>query len=161
MRRLLLGSTLAVAFVTLAFADDKGKAVTVKVPPLPPSTEELLVADLPSAAWVSAEKMGYPKGAEAALIGQDPGSTAPTVYVRTTAGYKLPSHWHVHTEYSTMIAGKGTFTVDGKPHLVTAGSYVVVPSRVKHEFSCDTGVPCVLVVRRSGPADINFVKPAK
>jgi quercetin dioxygenase-like cupin family protein len=137
---------------------DKGKPVTIKVPPLPPSTEDLLIADLAGAAWVGADKLGYPKGAEMAFIGQDPVSTGPTVYVKTVAGYHLPAHWHVHTEYTTMISGKGSFVVDGKPHAATAGTYVVVPGKVKHEFTCDAGAECVFVVRRSGPADVTWVK---
>jgi quercetin dioxygenase-like cupin family protein len=134
------------------------KTVKLKVPPLPPSTEDYLVAQLADARWVPAEKLDakLPAGAEVALIGAEPMSTGPTVYLRTKPGYKLPSHWHTHLEYTTMLAGKGTYVVDGKKTATAPGTYVVVPSRAKHEFTCDAGAECVFVVRRSGPTDYNW-----
>ena len=139
-------------------AADKGKAIEIKVPPLPPSTEDLLIADLAGAAWVSAEKVGYPKGAMMALIGQDPVTTGNTVYFKVPGGFKIPKHWHTHTEYLTLISGKATIIVDGKPHVLSPGSYVVFPSKQAHELACDAAAECVIVNRRSGPADINWVK---
>src|SRR2546429_9043429 len=87
------------------------KTVKLKVPPLPPSTDEYLVAQLADAKWMPAQKLDakMPPGAEVALIGADPVSTGPTTYVRTKAGYKLPAHWHTHLENPIMIAGKGTY----------------------------------------------------
>src|SRR2546430_11834786 len=91
------------------------KTVKLKVPPLPPSTDEYLVAQLADAKWVPAQKLDakVPAGAEVALIGADPMSTGATTYVRTKPGYHLPLHSHTHHEYATMIAGKGTYVVDG------------------------------------------------
>jgi quercetin dioxygenase-like cupin family protein len=143
-------------------AADKGKAVDIKVPPLPPSTEDLLMADLAGAAWVSAEIVGYPKGAMMALIGQDPVSTGMTVFFKVPAGFKIPKHWHTHTEYLTLVAGKATVTVDGKAHPMAVGSYVVFPSKLAHELVCDAGAECVIINRRSGPTDVNWVNaPSK
>ncbi|HXU72529.1 MAG TPA: cupin domain-containing protein [Polyangia bacterium] len=138
-----------------------GKQVTVKlkVPPVPPSTDEYLVAQLADAHWMSAQKLDakIPAGADVALIGADPMSTGVTMYLRTKPGYKLPLHWHIHHETDTMLSGKGTFVVDGKKIPAMVGTFVVVPSRAKHEFSCDSGADCVLIVRRSGPTDYNWV----
>ncbi|MGZ5252718.1 MAG: cupin domain-containing protein [Caldimonas sp.] len=137
----------------------KQTTVKLKVPPLPPSTDEYLVAQLADAPWVSAQKLDakMPPGAEVALIGADPVSTGPTTYVRTKAGYKLPLHWHTHLENTTMIVGKGTYVVEGKKIPVSPGTFVIVPSKAKHEFSCDAGAECVFVIRRSGPTDYNWV----
>lgn len=134
------------------------KTVKLKVPPLPPSTEDYLVAQLADAKWVPAEKLDakVPAGAEVALIGAEPMSTGATVYLRTKPGYKLPSHWHTHLEYSLMLAGKGTYVVEGKKTAAVPGTYVIVPSKAKHEFTCDAGAECVFVVRRSGPTDYNW-----
>src|SRR5262245_34237172 len=92
---------LMLAFSTVALAQkpaptDKGKPVTIKVPPLPPSVNDLLFADPAHAAWTPADKLGYPAGAQVALIGQDPVSTGPTMYMKASPGYKMPLHWHTH-----------------------------------------------------------------
>jgi len=128
------------------------------VPPLPPSTNELLFADEAHAAWAPAEKLGYPPGAQVALIGQDPVSTGPTVYVKTPAGYKMPLHWHTHGQHLFFVAGKATLTVDGKPHALEPGAYVSLPPKVQHQLDCAAGAECLLIVERSGPADVNWVK---
>lgn len=135
------------------------KPVKLKLPPLPPSTDDALVAQLADAHWVPAQKLErrLPPGAEIALIGADPVSTGPTVYLRMKPGYKLPPHWHMHVTWATMVAGKGAWTIARKRVPAVAGTFVVVPSRAPHEFSCDAGAPCVLVVRRSGPTEYNWV----
>jgi quercetin dioxygenase-like cupin family protein len=117
------------------------------------------VAQLADAKWVAADKLEpkVPRGAEVALIGADPVSTGPTTYLRTKPGYKLPLHWHIHHEYVTAISGKGVFTVDGKKIASSPGTYIVIPSRAKHDFACDGGAECVFVIRRSGPTDFNLV----
>jgi quercetin dioxygenase-like cupin family protein len=142
----------------LAVAQQKGKPVTVKVPPLPPSTTDLLFADPAHVAWVPSEKMGFAPGAQIALIGQDPVSTGPTTYVKAPAGYKFALHWHTHGEHLFFIAGKATLTVEGKPHTLEPGSYVSMPSKTKHELECAAGAECLFVVERSGPSDVNWVK---
>src|SRR6266568_3276578 len=83
-----------------ATATSGERTVKLKVPPLPPSTEDYLVAQLAEAKWIPAEKLDakMPPGAEVALIGADPMSTGPTVYLRTKPGYKLPLHSHTHLE---------------------------------------------------------------
>jgi quercetin dioxygenase-like cupin family protein len=135
------------------------KTVKLKVPPLPPSTDDFLVGQLADAKWVPAEKLDakLPAGAEIALIGADPTSTGPTVYLRMKPGYKLSQHWHTHAEQATMISGKGTYVVDGKKVPTGPGTFVNVPSKAKHEFSCDAGAECIFVVHRSGPTDYNWV----
>lgn len=156
---LLLGHC---AFAQKPAMAPSGKQATVKLkapPPLPPSTEAYLVAQLADAHWMSAQKLDakIPAGADVALIGADPMSTGVTMYLRTKPGYKLPPHWHIHLEYDVMLSGKGSFVVDGKKTPAVVGTLVIVPSRAKHEFSCDSGADCVLLVRRSGPTDYNWV----
>ena len=141
-----------------AFAQQKQQTVKLKVPPLPPSTEDSLTAQLADARWVPAEKLvpKMPPGAEIALIGADPVSTGPTIYLRMKPGYKLPRHWHIHLETSIMISGKGQWTVAGRKVPASPGTFVIVASKAPSEFSCDAGAPCVFVVRRSGPTDFNL-----
>ena len=91
-----------------------GKTVTIKMPPLPPSTDDALAADVATAAWTPGDKMGLPKGAQVALIGMDPMSTGLTVYLKVPAGWKMPLHSHLHHEYLTLVSGKATVTQGGK-----------------------------------------------
>jgi quercetin dioxygenase-like cupin family protein len=156
---ILVALTLLAPAALAQKAAPSGTTVKLKVPPLPPSTLEGLTAQLADAAWMPASKLDakLPAGAEVALIGADPVSTAPTMYLRTKAGYKMPAHWHEHIEYDTMISGKGTLVVDGKKIPASPGTFVIIPSKAKHEFSCDAGAACVLIIRRSGPTDFNWV----
>jgi mannose-6-phosphate isomerase-like protein (cupin superfamily) len=139
----------------------KQQTVKLKVPPLPPSTDMYLTAQLADAKWTPAEKTEpkLPPGGELALIGADPMSTGITAYMRFKPGYKLPLHGHVHTTWYTMLAGKGSWTIDGKKTPSTVGTFVIAPSRALHEFTCDAGAECVFFMRRSGPTD--YIWPAK
>ena len=133
----------------------------IKVPPLPPSTEDLLIADPGHVAWVSAVELGYPAGAKVALIGQEPATLGQTMYLQLPKGYQLPMHWHTHPTHLVMTAGQGTLVVAGKPHPLVAGSYASLPSKVQHALGCESADGCTFVVRRTGPDDVHFVKPAK
>ncbi len=143
---------IAVSFSLAARADDAPK-------PLPPSTEEQLVANLASAKWVPAPTPGLPKGAQVSAIGVDPTTGGATAWAKVPPGYHLPMHFHSHAEYTTVVSGKATFTLDGKPHEVQTGSYLVIPAKVHHELVCAAGAECVLLTRRAGPTDYSFVAP--
>src|SRR5689334_3132291 len=110
----------------VAFAQQKAppKPVNVKVPPIPPSTDDLLVAELAKAAWTPADKMGLPAGAQMALIGADPTTTGTTVYLKTPGGYKMPAHWNTHGQHIVVVSGKGTITINGKASPLLPGTYL-------------------------------------
>ena len=157
MRTLAIVMLLAApVFAQPKAATDRGKPVQIKVPPLPPSVNDLLFADPAKAPWTPAEKLGYAPGAQVALIGQDPVSTGPTIYFKAPAGYKIPLHWHTHGEHIYFVSGKATLTIEGKPHVLEAGSYASMPSKTQH--SLDVQSDCLFIVERSGPADVNWVK---
>ena len=126
--------------------------------PKPPSTEEALVANVASARFTDSTTPNSPKGSQAAVIGVDPNTKGATVYAKTPAGTGLPAHWHSATEYTVLLAGKGTLTLEGKQHEVAAGGYVVIPPKMVHQFVCSAGTDCLLLTRRGGPTDYNFVK---
>ena len=48
--------------------------------------------------------------------------------------------------------------LDGKPHELVPGSYVVIPAKTHHELDCGASGECLLLTRRAGPMDYNFVK---
>ena len=57
-----------------------------------------------------------------------------------------------------MISGSATLLLDGKPHELVPGSYVVIPAKTHHELDCGASGECLLLTRRAGPMDYNFVK---
>jgi quercetin dioxygenase-like cupin family protein len=126
--------------------------------PQPPSTEEALVASPQSAKFMDATTPNSPKGSQAAMIGVDPHTKGATAYAKTPAGTGLPAHWHSFAEYTVLLSGKGTLMLDGKQHAAESGAYFVIPAKMVHQFTCGTGTDCLLLTRRAGPADYNFVK---
>lgn len=159
MRLHIICGALLIGFC--AYAQQKQTTVKLKVPPLPPSTDGYLTAQVADAKWMPAEKAEarLPAGAALALIGADPMSTGITAYMRFKPGYKLPSHAHTHSSWLTMISGKGTWTIDGKKVPSTAGTFVSIPSKQMHEFVCDAGADCLFLLRHSGPTD--YIWPGK
>jgi quercetin dioxygenase-like cupin family protein len=136
---------------SLSRADDSVK-------PAPPSTEETLVASPSSAKFTIATLAGLPKGVENGPIGLDPKTGGATGYAKIPAGATIAMHWHTHAEYSVLLAGKASLNLDGKVHVVQPGSYVVIPGKVHHELTCEKGADCLLLTRRGGPIDYNWVK---
>jgi quercetin dioxygenase-like cupin family protein len=124
----------------------------------PPSTEEALVSDVATAKFTESTTPHAPKGSQVALIGVDPNTKGPTAYAKTPAGTGLPAHWHSHAEYTVLISGKGTLLLDGKSNQVSAGSYQVIPAKMVHQFTCSKDSDCLLLIRRAGPADYNFLQ---
>lgn len=125
--------------------------------PTPPSTEEKLVADLNTARFAPITVPGFAPGAEGAPIGVDPKTKGPTGFAKFPPKYRIPTHWHSYAEYVTVISGKATLTLDGKPYELGPGSYVVIPAKTPHELVCGAA-PCLTIGRRGGPADYNWVK---
>lgn len=126
--------------------------------PKPPSSEAALVAHVADARWAPPKQPEIPPGAMASPIAADPNSGAPIGYAKFPAGYTFPPHWHSFNEYTVLISGKITFTVDGKAHELQPGSYIVIPAKSPHKAACAAGSECVLLTRRAGPADYHFVK---
>jgi|SRR5438105_1897782 len=126
--------------------------------PKPPSTEEVLVADLTTAKFNDVTTPNFPKGMQNAPIGIDPNTKGPTGYGRTPAGAGIAAHWHSFAEYTALLSGKGTLTIESKKHELSPGAYFVIPAKTVHQFTCGAGSECMLLTRRAGPADYNFVK---
>jgi quercetin dioxygenase-like cupin family protein len=147
MKKLLALFALALAAVT-ARADA----------PKPPSMDDGQVAQLADAKWVAPPVPGFPAGVMASPIAVDPATGGSIGYAKIPAGTLFPLHWHSANEYSVLLAGKGTFTIDGKGSPVLLGSYIVIPAKAQHKFECAAGADCILMTRRSGKTDYNWVK---
>lgn len=124
--------------------------------PKPASTEDALVAHLKDARWTPPKAPQIPPGAMVSPIATDPASGGSVGYAKFPAGYAFPSHWHSATESSTLITGKVRFTLDGKPHDLEPGSYIVIPPRAHHQLQCAPGAECIVLTRRAGPTDYNW-----
>jgi quercetin dioxygenase-like cupin family protein len=129
--------------------------------PKPPSTEDAIVARLEDAKWAPAKAPGIPEGIVGAPIAVDPKTKGPLGYARFPSGLQLPAHWHSYAEYSTLLSGKATLTVDGKPHELSAGSYFSIPAKVKHDLKCGADADCIVLTRRAGPVDYHWVEGGK
>lgn len=55
-----------------------------------------------------------------------------------------------------LIAGKLNFVLEGKPHALVPGSYIVIPPKTVHSATCAAGAECVLLTRRAGPNRLSF-----
>ena len=133
-------------------------ALSADAPKLP-STEDAQVTALADAKWVTPPAaMGIPAGVMASPIAADPATGASIGYAKIPAGSTFPMHWHTAGEYTAVISGKGTFTLDGKASPISAGSYLAIPPKAQHKLECAAGADCILLTRRSGKTDYNWVK---
>jgi quercetin dioxygenase-like cupin family protein len=124
--------------------------------PKPASTEEAMVVGLAEAKFAPVTVPGVPPGVQGAMIGVDPTTKGATTYAKIPGGFHFPMHWHSYAEYTVLISGSGTLSIDGKSHELKPGSYFVIPARAKHDLDCNAD--CLLLTRRAGPTDYNFVK---
>jgi len=102
---------------------------------------------------------GFPVGVQTALMGVDPVTEGKTYYALFPAGSHFDLHWHTHDEF--VVVAKGTVKIElgEKVHIVNVGSYIVIPGKVNHSWDVPSdGEDVIILVRRSGPADFNFVE---
>ena len=129
-----------------------------QAPAKPPSSEDALVANLADAKWAAPTMPEIPPGAMAAAIAVDPKTGGLVTYAKFPPKYVFPMHWHSHPEYTVLISGKASFTLDGKTHQLLPGAYVTIPAKAHHSVTCSAESECVLLARRGGPVDYHFVK---
>ncbi len=101
----------------------------------------------------------FAQGGRTAQLGTDPDSGGPIYYAKFPAGSHFDLHWHTHTEYVAVLSGNVTFVLGEETHSLSPGSYVVIPARMNHSWDVPAGgEDSVILVRRRGPADFNFVE---
>jgi len=123
----------------------------------PPSTEDLMATSLGSVAWKDAPAP-VPKGVQVSPVAVDPASKGSVAYAKFPAGFDFPAHSHGLHEYTVVLSGKATFTLDGKAHEVGPGSYIVIPAKTVHSLKCHEESECVVLTRRPGPTDYQWVQ---
>src|SRR3954447_3343317 len=125
-------------------------------PATPPSTEEILVVKLKDAKFNPNTAKGVPAGVSGSPIGVDPKTSGPTGYSKFAAGTKFPEHIHSYTEYSALVAGNATLTIQDKTYELSAGDYAIIPAKTPHSLTCHQDGDCVQLTRRAGPNDYTF-----
>lgn len=102
---------------------------------------------------------GFTVGVRTAEAGTDPATGGRIYYALFPAGSHFDLHWHSHDEYVVVIRGPLTLRLGDQTHPLDVGSYVVIPATLNHSWTVPAGgADAVILVRRAGPADFNFVE---
>lgn len=102
--------------------------------------------------------LGFPKGAQRATLSIDSTTGGETYYAHFPAGSRFQLHWHAYPEYVVVLRGTVTHTLGPDRRTLSPGDYVVIPAKVNHGWEVPAnGGDAFLLIRRSGPADFNFV----
>jgi quercetin dioxygenase-like cupin family protein len=123
----------------------------------PPAVDAAVVAQLATATFKPLVSPGVPEGVQLAVIAGDPKKGASVVYAKFAPGLKFPVHSHSAAEFSTLVSGKVTLTIEGVAHELVPGAYTVIPAKTKHSVTCAPGAECVLLIRR--PEAVDFIFP--
>ncbi len=100
---------------------------------------------------------GVPLGTRTARQGIDPVTGGITYFALFPAGTRFDRHWHTHDEFVSVQQGRVSITIGGERFDLEAGAYVVIPGGVEHVWEIPESGDVVILVRRAGPADFNFV----
>ncbi|WP_346837014.1 cupin domain-containing protein [Microbulbifer sp. SAOS-129_SWC] len=86
----------------------------------------------------------------------DPNTGPSLLLIKMTSGCVVPWHWHTAREELMLVSGKGKIELADFPtHVLEAGSYVLLPAKHHHQFTCQTD--CVLFNAISGKFDIHYL----
>jgi len=122
----------------------------------PPSPDEMMATTLGTVTWKDAPAP-VPKGVQVSPVAVDQHTKGSVAYAKFPAGLDFPAHSHSLHEYSVVLSGKATFTLDGKAHEVGPGSYIVIPPNMIHSLKCGDAEECILLTRRPGATDYKWV----
>jgi mannose-6-phosphate isomerase-like protein (cupin superfamily) len=100
---------------------------------------------------------GAPLGVRTARQGLDPDTGGITYYAMFPAGSHFALHWHSFDEFVSVQKGSVELELGGQTHKLRAGAYVVIPGQMNHSWDVPDSEEVVILVRRAGPADFNFV----
>lgn len=119
---------------------------------------EALTVNLADISWgPPGGGSGVPVGVRTARQGIDPITGGITYYAMFPAGSHFDLHWHTHDEFVVVVQGAVTVELGEETHSLKPGSYVVIPGKINHSWDVPEDDDVVILVRRAGPADFNFV----
>ena len=87
---------------------------------------------------------GLPTCSQGAVVSGDPSKGPSFIYAKMKPGCVFPWHWHTPTETLMFVSGEGRAEMkDGKPVMLRAGAFAVMPSKHVHRLTCPKG--CTLL----------------
>jgi quercetin dioxygenase-like cupin family protein len=89
----------------------------------------------------------------------DPATGPSTLILKAAPKCNVP--WHYHTAEEQLIVTQGTVRaeMDGMPAAtLDSGGFAMMPSKVKHRFSCESKTECIMFVTFDRKYDIVWVK---
>jgi quercetin dioxygenase-like cupin family protein len=92
----------------------------------------------------------------------NPATGPSTIILKAPPNCLVP--WHYHTAEEQLIVTEGSVRteMDGMPaHALGPGGFAIMPSKVKHQFSCQSKTACVMFVTFDRTYDIFWVKDNK
>ena len=100
---------------------------------------------------------GSPLGLRTARQGVDPVTGGVTYYAMFPAGTHFDLHWHTHDEFVVVVSGSVVIELGDETHELHAGAYLVIPGGMNHSWDVPDSGEVIILVRRAGPADFNYV----
>src|SRR5574341_1542396 len=139
----LLPIVFCVLAVLLMFGVAQAQEMTAQAGTNMAAMKFVTVPPLPTCATAS-----VPKG--------DPTSGPSFILAKATAGCTFPWHWHTPNEHLMMISGAASLQMkDGKPVILRAGAFALMPSHHVHQFKCLSA--CTLYVYSDTAFDMHYV----
>jgi len=89
----------------------------------------------------------------------DPATGPSTLILKAPPNCKVP--WHYHTAEEQLIVTQGTVQaeMDGMPaSKLESGGFAMMPSKVKHRFSCESKNECIMFVTFDRKYDVVWLK---
>lgn len=97
-----------------------------------------------------------PTCATGAVQSGNPAAGGSIIYARLQPGCSVPWHWHTPTETLMIVSGTAHAQMkDGKPTVLRAGGFAVMPSKHVHQFRCSTA--CSLYIHSDAAFDLHYV----
>jgi quercetin dioxygenase-like cupin family protein len=97
-----------------------------------------------------------PACARIAPLRGDPSKEAATIFAQADSRCVIPWHWHTAVEELMIVSGRARIEMkDGGTEMVRSGSYLYLPGKNVHQFTCEQRCSFYLVT--GGAFDIHYV----
>jgi quercetin dioxygenase-like cupin family protein len=104
---------------------------------------------------------GVPTCFEGSVQQGDPANTSFILLAKAKTGCAVPWHWHSASEHLMIVSGNVRMAMvgvdQGKPVVLHAGGFALMPAKHVHEMRCDK--TCTFYLYSDGKFDIHYVDP--
>jgi quercetin dioxygenase-like cupin family protein len=92
----------------------------------------------------------------------DPTKGPSTIILKAPPNCLVPWHYHTAEEQLLVVQGNVRTEMEGmSPRVLGPGGFATMPSKVKHQFSCQSKTECLMFVTFDRTYDIFWVKDNK